>query len=406
MRDNTENAEPPLRITNCHLHTFTHDHVPDRFVARPLALLLRWGFLRRKLLAAVRYFDRGRRTRVARLAQVLEMSYKKSQAEVFETVRGYYPETTRFVILPMDMEPMDAGTVKESIGKQHDDLLALRRTYGRDFVFPFIAVDPRRENVPEIMKKLQEPDDAFCGIKLYPPIGYHPNHALLEPLYAYAAAEGIPIMTHCSPPASVQYRGKLTDAMFRDPVTGEPFIDPKTGEPLERTREKLLSLYTDPDAYEPIFRAHPGVKICLAHFGGAVEWKKYLEHPWHRDRVHEKSWLAKIVDMIKSKEKRYENLYTDISYTLFADDEYVHLLKVLLSDEQVQERVLFGSDFYVVDNAKLEERRISLRIRSVLGEDLFRTIAEENPKTYLARRTKATALPARTAEAPHVGAAD
>jgi hypothetical protein len=61
----------------------------------------------------------------------------------------------------------------------------------------------------------------------------------------------------------------------------------------------------------------------------------------------------------------------------------VHLLKVLLSNERVRRRVLFGSDFYVVEHAKLEERRMSLRVRSVLGEDVFRTIAYDNPREYL-----------------------
>ena len=45
--------------------------------------------------------------------------------------------------------------------------------------------------------------------------------------------------------------------------------------------------------------------------------------------------------------------------------------------------MLFGSDFYVVENAELEERRTSVRVRAVLGEDLFRTIAHDNPREYL-----------------------
>ena len=42
------------------------------------------------------------------------------------------------------------------------------------------------------------------------------------------------------------------------------------------------------------------------------------------------------------------NLWTDIAYTLFANDEYLYLLKVLMSDERVSSRVLFGSAFYGV----------------------------------------------------------
>src|SRR5712691_11237676 len=79
----------------------------------------------------------------------------------------------------------------------------------------------------------------------------------------------------------------------------------------------------------------------------------------------------------------YPNLWTDISYTLYANDEHVYLLKVLLSDPRVSSRVLFGSDFYVVENAELEERRRSVRLRAMLGEDVFDAIARENPKRFL-----------------------
>jgi hypothetical protein len=75
------------------------------------------------------------------------------------------------------------------------------------------------------------------------------------------------------------------------------------------------------------------------------------------------------------------------SYTLYAGDEHVYLLKVLLSDPRVSIRVLFGSDFYVVENAELDERRRSVRLRSVLGEDLFNTIARENPSRFLGETT-------------------
>jgi hypothetical protein len=92
------------------------------------------------------------------------------------------------------------------------------------------------------------------------------------------------------------------------------------------------------------------------------------------------SWLAKILDLIR--DGKHPNLWTDISYTLFAD-EYVYLLKVLLSDDRVRSHVLFGSDFYVVENAELEERRRAVRVRAVLGENVFRTIAEVNPNKYL-----------------------
>jgi predicted TIM-barrel fold metal-dependent hydrolase len=358
-------AAVPLRITNCHVHTFTHAHVPDEYVGFLGNLLLRIGWLRRALLAIVRHFDRGRRWRIARYARIVEVSYERSQRDVFELVRGSYPEATRFVVLPMDMELMGAGRVDEPIAEQHAELRQLTETYP-ELVIPFAAADPRREDVVETTRRLLE-EDGFRGIKLYPPMGYHPADPALGPLYAYAAERGVPVMTHCSRPAQVKYRGEPTERMRTDPVTGER---------LDLGLDELLTLFTDPDSYRPVLRAHPSLTLCLAHFGGEQDWWSYRRRPGGGE-----SWLEKILVMLRSGE--YPNLYTDISYTVFVDEEFVRMLPGLLADEHVRSRVLFGSDFYVVENAKLEEKRISVEIRSVLGEELYATIAEDNPKRYL-----------------------
>ena len=378
-----------VQITNCHIHTFTHRHSPDRFVRPPLNWLLRIGWLRRGLLRLVSRFDRGRRGRLARFAEILEISDRATQQEVFEVVRGFYPSGTRFVVLPMDMEFMGAGRVAESIDVQHAQLAALRDRYP-DSVIPFAAVDPRHEAVVEKTIRLLE-DQRFRGIKLYPPTGYHPNDPALRPLYAYAEEHDVPVLTHCSRPASVQYRGQPTERMRTDPVTGER---------LDLDRLQLLTLFTDPDSYRPILSSHPSLRICLAHFGGAGDWAAYLNRPWDADDTEpaEKSWLAKIADMIRSGD--YPNLWTDIAYTAFADDEHIYLLKVLLSDERILARTLFGSDFYVVANARLEERRRALRTRAVLGEELFWIIAEDNPKRFLGEPRHAQAQ-AEIAHAEH-----
>jgi hypothetical protein len=180
-------------------------------------------------------------------------------------------------------------------------------------------------------------------------------------------------------------------------------IDPATGQRLDLSRAELLLRFTDPDAYRPILDRHPQLQICLAHFGGARDWDAYLNRP-RGEEVQKKflgpgvvrealqstgllekpiegtSWLRKIVQMLRDGR---QNLWADISYTVFADEEFVYLLKVLLTDDLVRRRVLFGSDFYVVAGARLEERRRSVRIRAVLGEDVFREIAETNPAKYL-----------------------
>jgi predicted TIM-barrel fold metal-dependent hydrolase len=360
-----------VEIVNCHVHTFTEAHTPDRYLPWPVQDLVRLPGIRRIFFWIARVFDPKRKSRLGRYAQIVETSYKKTQREVFEIVRGFYPEGTRFVVLPMDMTQMNAGSVKVGIDEQHTQVEELRDAYPDSLVVPFAAVDPRHDRIVETTIALIE-EHGFRGLKLYPPTGYHPFDRRLWPLYAYAEEHGVPALTHCSRPASVQYRGQPTLEMRTDPATGDV---------LNLGRYELLERFTSPTAYLPLLEKHPKLRICLAHFGGQDDWKRYLDRPWHSGTGEEKSWLAEILDMIRSGQ--YPGLWTDISYTLYASDEHVYLLKVLLSDPKVSSRVLFGSDFYVVENAELEERRRSVRIRSVLGEELFDAIARENPRRFL-----------------------
>ncbi len=356
-----------MQITNCHIHVFTADHVPDRFAgfAGPL---LRIRPLRLALLPILRRFDPSPRDRIERYARMLEISHHRAQAEIFELARRMYPPDTRFVVLPMDMTYMATGALRASVDRQHAELRTLRDDHP-DIVVPFAAVDPRQERVVEKTIALLE-KDGFRGIKLYPPLGYDPGDARLEPLYAYAEEREIPVMAHCSR-YGVYFRGR------RHPVTGEPL--PWLG------RARVVSRLADPARFVPVLDAHPRLKLCLAHFGGQGEWDKFL-----RRRPGERSWLQKIIDMITAGE--YENLYTDVSYTVFAAERYVHVLNDLLDDPGLRSRVLYGSDFYVVEDAKIDEPSGLALLQSVLGDERFRAIAVENPNRYLA---SSVAAPAR-----------
>ena len=121
--------------------------------------------------------------------------------------------------------------------------------------------------------------------------------------------------------------------------------------------------------------AFPDLRVCLAHFGGAIDWRDYLEQPMDPDRadLREANWLTAILDMMD--DPKYANLYTDISYTIFYFDENFPALRVFLDDPQVAARVLFGSDFYMAEMERLPERSLSIRLRHALGRDLFRRIA-------------------------------
>jgi predicted TIM-barrel fold metal-dependent hydrolase len=377
-----------MPITNCHVHTFTHDHTPNRFLPWPVPQLARFALVRMAVIGLARTFDRDRKGALGRYAEIIKTSYNRSQRDVFAIVQSFYPDDARFVVLPMDMTQMNAGAVAAGIADQHEELASLAAAFPKTVV-PFAAVDPRHPQIVETTIALIKKHD-FRGLKLYPPTGHHPFDRRLWDLYAYAEENGLPVMTHCSRPASVQYRGEPTEDMRQDPVTGTR---------LDLPRFELLTYFTDPDAYVPLLKKFPRLRVCLAHFGGAGDWRRFIEKPAQAsDPPAAQSWLTKILAMIRSG--NYPNLWTDIAYTLFAHDDYVYLLKDLLADETTASRVLFGSDFYVVENAELEERSRSIRIRALLGEELFTQIAETNPKLYLDGPSITPTTSASTAPTP------
>lgn len=138
----------------------------------------------------------------------------------------------------------------------------------------------------------------------------------------------------------------------------------------------------------------------MGHFGGCEEWENYLHNPWVADKdisyegypALEKrhwsfdiktkegqfSWFSIICQLIM----KYENVYADVSYMLNKQEYHPMLKTILESSEQIRRRVLFGTDYYVVAQTG-SERELSFNLRGYLGEDLFKQIAETNPREYL-----------------------
>ncbi len=366
-------TEPKDSIINCHVHTFTLNHVPRRFFWYALTVIgagmpfksLLGSFLRK----AGKWITKD--DMLGRYADLLETGARTSQLEVFDEVRLLYPEDTRFVVLPMDMDFMGAGTAEASLDEQHKELEDLVTKFG-DAILPFVAIDPRRfEDAAKVLdyakerleKKRDGGERVFCGIKLYPALGFMPSDERLHDLYEYCETHEIPITTHTS-------RGGI----------GE-----------RGTPKSEVHFYSDPDRYREVLDRFPKLKLCMAHFGGSEEWNRYFDDPKSREfvdldaasseRAH-LNWLTKIMQMIDSE--RYENLYTDISYTVFDVRNFLAPLAVILRDNcKIKKRTLFGSDFYLSHQEEFEERYLSMKLRHALDEPIFDAIARENPRRFL-----------------------
>lgn len=173
---------------------------------------------------------------------------------------------------------------------------SVNERYGRTRMMPFIAADPRRKDVVDIVIGALE-SRIFKGVKIYPVMGFTPDDRRLHRIYKYCMKNEIPITAHCE-------------------NGGIPGLD---------------------DYYH---LAHPGYwKSVLLDF---PEIKLNLAH---NDRT-ESSWQPVIANLIMS----YPNVYTDVSYDtemLYMPGRYFKSIKRMLNTRKIRERVLYGTDWYM-----------------------------------------------------------
>jgi predicted TIM-barrel fold metal-dependent hydrolase len=362
---NAEYQEDNKMFYNCHIHTFRDIDVPINFLpcglVRILATTTGFRVIGRILHNLNSDSDKDIFDRYLIFLKTGKLS---SQAEIFKKCQDVYGEEFRFVILPMDMEFMGAGKVRRPYKDQIKELAELKTTYP-DFIIPFLHVDPRREGIFDLLKECVE-NRGFRGIKLYPSIGYFPYDEALYPIYEYCLKNNLPVISHCGPYTPVRFKGSPNElhkllSKSRTPVVTEG-----------KSRKELCSYFAHPANYEYIFKDVGNVKICLAHFGSYFYWDEYIHDPDDKG-----NWFVIIKQMIS----KYPTLYTDISFTL-NKPEYFPILKTLLSDPVILKKVLFGSDYYMVET-KTEESWFEHNLRDFIGESDFNAIAVTNPAMFL-----------------------
>jgi predicted TIM-barrel fold metal-dependent hydrolase len=410
---------------NAHTHVFTLDQVPDEFAKGYFSIFgktISISWLRNIggidwLVKTIPKLTRNKDdvSMAERMINLVKHGEGKTQQQIFDELRGYYPAKTGFVVLPMDMEYMGAGKVPEGYMEQIRQLEVMKQNPAiADIFFPFLFADPRRfEADASYLELMKEKLGAglFSGIKMYPALGYWPFDKRLKSMYDFCLENNIPIMTHCVA-GVVHSRDKKPEGFNVHPMN--PDIQLEGRKPKHYTihysnplsfhclmDKQLLSRYWDMPEAE--VENYEKLKVCFGHFGGNSEWKRYLKIPWVPARddgryegkspaLEPENWNYKLkpddtdyswFSIIRQMMEKYENVYADISFMLY-DQETWPLLKVLLKNKELKfkDRVLFGTDFYVVAQ-KGTERELSLGIRAYLGEELFTQIAKTNVERYL-----------------------
>ena len=237
----------------------------------------------------------------------LLIGIRHSILEVTDTFMEISGEDAVVTALMMDITD-GSGKDEAMFTRQLNDTAEAALMYpGR--VLPFVAVNTKRSTHFQHMIEALE-KKGFAGVKLYPSLGFDVQSPEMEKVFTYCEANEIPVMHHCN-----------QGGFFGDQASIQ---------------------FADPAQWLPVLQAHPKLRVCFAHFGGGEN----LVLP----AVPPKSWTAAILKLMET----YPGVYADISYhTECMDggdkqDNYFKNLKSFLAAPKYRDRILFGSDFYLV----------------------------------------------------------
>lgn len=378
-------------IINCHSHIFNIDNAPKKFLQGFTAKIIAkiaWPILNVKpgaylLIKIIKNFVKDPHTK--KLASFLKVGTMKSQNKIFTDLKNNYNAGDRFVVLTLNMDYMGAGKAKFPYNEQIHEIKRIK-AQNLETCLPFYSVDPRAGNGNQL-KEIAEThikDKGFNGIKIYPALGFYPFDPKLEEMYKWATENKIPITTHCTRVGSY-YLGKITQEMtnpesfYSGSLKNWPDKFGKPEFPIVKDlndNTKFCDNFSEIYNYAIVLHKFEKLKLCFAHSGGDDEI--LLSHGANPD----KSWFAQIIYLMK----KYDNVYTDISYTIYEKKIFPDILK-LLQDKKIGHKVLFGTDYFMTLRENSEKQLIS-KFRTFLAqnsveEDLWKKITTDNPKLFL-----------------------
>jgi predicted TIM-barrel fold metal-dependent hydrolase len=380
------------KIYNVHAHIFNFDCVPDgflsnylpEFVARLLAWLIRNG-LGKPLVRLLRRFPM-----TSKYVTFLIIGIHKDQEETFDELSSAYPAGSRIVILPMDFDYMGGGYCPNNNDTQLT-LLDKVKLHNPDTCLPFLSLDPRRGTAQENLDFVKYYFSTihykgYIGIKLYPALGFYPFDPRLELVYEFAAANNIPITTHCTRYGAFYIGKTFTPGMTspvsfnRTPETEMLYNDPANQYKPGMKNGEFCDMYLHPKNYYDVLEKFPTLKLNIAHFGGdeeiLLELDKNKQNSWY--------WYTREMMMATNAagQKKFPNLYTDISFS-YHNDKIVNNLKLDLANTALRDRILFGTDFFMTAQYGDEAKMVAHFREKLDDEAMWSQMTVTNPVSFL-----------------------
>jgi len=274
---------------------------------------------------------------------MLRLAGRSQIHEVAEALLDVIGEDDLIVALMLDLgNPDDSPADLEAFQYQ---LRATSETVqvfpGR--VLPFVSVHPDRPDYLHVLDTAVS-SMGFVGVKLYPSLGYSIELAKRRELYAFCAAHDLPLLMHCNEGGFFWSEDAIPNC--RPALWGE------------------------------ILKEFPSLRICFAHCGG----DNYLA----RLDSGEDTWTREIFELMD----RFPGVYADIAFhtTPMAggeiEDKYFRNLRDVLAHATYGQRMLFGSDSWLV-RQRLSEENYWKYFESRLTSGQFLQLCETNPQRFL-----------------------
>lgn len=369
LKARLKNGNPRFDV---HCHLFNREYIPENYFHLRLPWLMKKRTLRR-LIRILQGRKKDDDTWTQHATDFMEVAEKDNLLQVAEHLLSQSEEDFLLCPLMMDMTQAFGPT---SVKDMHQQLDAMReaRNAHPDRLLPFVALDPNNPDMEAIFLKAFSDEYRFFGVKIYPLLGYLPNHPKLMEVFEVCEELGIPVTTHCGGNATRAVANVFELPFRRYNADGQKVDDVLT----VRFRNDVEKgrFFSDPDRWLPVLERFPNLRLNLAHFGGDEEWKRFSAQ-------ESDTWVHRIVSMMET----HAQVYADVSFLLHLTEKrhsgFLESFETLLEEKElVRNRTLYGSDFYMVlihEKLPLVSRNFLYRLSDPLVDQLTR----ENPKRFL-----------------------
>lgn len=210
------------------------------------------------------------------------------------------------------------------------ELLGLARPDQAGKVFPFLAVDPRRRGILKLVTQLVRPTGPFYGVKLYPALGYWPDHPSLLPVYKHCEANQVPITVHCLYSNRFGSYARSIRAPRHFFVSGTDGYQDYVS---SKTKLSPPEFFGPPNAWDGIL-ANYDLRVNFAHFGGP-----------DFDTLDSRNWTWMILAMMKTHKRK---VYADLS--CYSPADVATVMKILKCKHHMHaaEFLMFGTDYVIL----------------------------------------------------------